>query len=315
MQEIRAAALDAEALNLYSIGIPHVPLMPYPEERPPTGGYPSFIPPQFRFYEYDPLVIVPMIGAATSRIRVGFNVLVTPWVHPYVWAKYLASLDAAIDGRVIAGFGLSDPSPNGKVKALDNFGIDSRTRGRRADEALDLMTKLWKADTPVTYRGQFYEGIELAFDPKPVNQPYVEVWWAGSSRRSLLRAAKYARFLELAFPSASLVESLRPRLLHDNMTVGGHAGIAAVVFLNVTDAEIDQADVWRRYHIGNVPDAFAVGTPPQCADVIRRLAEAGVDHFVLDFNRHGHDSVDVCLAGMERFAKDVLPILAGHPYE
>lgn len=47
-----------------------------------------------------------MLAQATGRIRIGFKVAVTPYLHPYVWAKYLASLDAATVGRVIAGFGL-----------------------------------------------------------------------------------------------------------------------------------------------------------------------------------------------------------------
>ena len=52
-----------------------------------------------------------MQAQATSRIRIGFNVAVTPYLHPYVWAKDLASLDAATGGRVIAGFGLGCGPP------------------------------------------------------------------------------------------------------------------------------------------------------------------------------------------------------------
>jgi len=212
---------------------------------------------------------------------------------------------------VVAGFGLSEPSPNGLVKALDNFGIEGRTRGSRADEALDLMTRLWVTDSPVTYRGHFYTGIELALDPKPTRKPYVELWWAGVSDRSIVRAAKYARFLELAFPTATSVrEHFVPRLGQENATWNGHAGLAAVVFSNVTSVDVDQKTVWRRYHIGESPEGFAVGTPGQCADVLGRLATAGVDHFVLDFNRHGQDSVTEYRHHMEAFAAHVVPLLA-----
>ena len=56
-----------------------------------------------------------MQAQGTSRIRIGCNVAVTPYLHPYVWAKYLASLDAATGGRVIAGFGLGYGPPQGRV--------------------------------------------------------------------------------------------------------------------------------------------------------------------------------------------------------
>jgi alkanesulfonate monooxygenase SsuD/methylene tetrahydromethanopterin reductase-like flavin-dependent oxidoreductase (luciferase family) len=61
-----------------------------------------------------------MLAQATSRIRIGFNVAVTPYLHPYVWAKYLASLDATRGGRVIAGFGLGYGPPHGRVPSLES---------------------------------------------------------------------------------------------------------------------------------------------------------------------------------------------------
>jgi alkanesulfonate monooxygenase SsuD/methylene tetrahydromethanopterin reductase-like flavin-dependent oxidoreductase (luciferase family) len=106
-------AKHAEELGFHSIQLPQVPVLPYPEERPPHGGMAAFILGKLRHYQFDPLVLVPTITQATSRIRVGFNIVVTPYLHPYIWAKYMASLDAASDGRPIAGFGLGFVPPGG----------------------------------------------------------------------------------------------------------------------------------------------------------------------------------------------------------
>ena len=55
-------------------------------------------------------------------------------------------------------------------------------------------------------------------------------------------------------------------------------------------------------------DATAAGTPEQCAATIRAYAEAGMDHFVIDFHRHGLDPVGVVHEQMYRWAEEVIPL-------
>src|SRR5438445_9025218 len=74
----------AEELGFYSIGIPHVPLLPHAEERVATGSQIwAYLPRQYRDFQYDCLMLVPLMAQATARIRIGFNVLITSWVHPF----------------------------------------------------------------------------------------------------------------------------------------------------------------------------------------------------------------------------------------
>src|SRR5262245_43190267 len=91
-------ARHAEELGFYSITTGQVPVLP-------EGFRFSQIPAKHGQYQHDPLVLLPMMAERTSRIRIGFNVAVTPWAHPFTWAKYMSSLDVASDGRLIAGFG------------------------------------------------------------------------------------------------------------------------------------------------------------------------------------------------------------------
>ena len=86
-QEIIELAQHAEQLGFYSYTIPHVPILPYGKERPPDGWIWSHISEEYKDYQYDALVLLPMIAQATKKIRIGFNVVVTPWLHPFVWAK------------------------------------------------------------------------------------------------------------------------------------------------------------------------------------------------------------------------------------
>jgi hypothetical protein len=58
VQEIVDVARRAEDLGFHSLQIPHVPVLPYPEERPPRNGIAGVIPDR---YQYDALVRLPML--------------------------------------------------------------------------------------------------------------------------------------------------------------------------------------------------------------------------------------------------------------
>jgi alkanesulfonate monooxygenase SsuD/methylene tetrahydromethanopterin reductase-like flavin-dependent oxidoreductase (luciferase family) len=310
-------ARHAEALGFYSVTIPHVPLLPYAEERPPDGFVWKHIPPRFKDYQYDALVLLPMMAQATSRIRIGLNVAVAGWLHPFVWAKYLASVDAATGGRLIAGFGLGHAVAGGPTKALDNLGMDGHQRGRMSDEALELVTRLWTSDDVISFDGAFYKGVDLMVEPKPIQKPYPELWWAGKAEPSVRRAARYARLLETSWPAPSLVRDFYvPALAQENAKVGGRAEMAALMYTNVLpDGDLTPAELSRRYYDykGETLDTLAVGSPERCAAVIRNMRAAGVRHFVLDFHRHGLDPVDVIRPQLDAFVTRVVPLLRSIP--
>jgi alkanesulfonate monooxygenase SsuD/methylene tetrahydromethanopterin reductase-like flavin-dependent oxidoreductase (luciferase family) len=321
-EELVALAKHAEELGFYAVGLPHLPLLPYADERPPGAGSQiwAHLPPQYKDYQFDPLMIVPMMAQATSRIYVGFDVLVLPWLHPFVWAKYLASLDAASGGRVIAGLGLSVAAPDGgRVKMLDSFGIDGKQRGAMADEALELLTRLWTSNELVTVDGRYYKGADLVVMPKPMQKPYPQIWWAGHLKASITRAARYAKFLELTvfgLPGGgdaftTIRERYVPRLAEENAKYGGQAKIQIFGYANVLDNDIPEDELSRRYWGWRSPitDSLVVGSAERCATIIRKFTQAGVDHFVLDFQRHGLDTISHFREQMDRFAREVVPLL------
>ena len=68
-------------------------------------------------------------------------------------------------------------------------GSTSRTRGRRLDEAIDVCTRLW-TEPVVEHHGEFFDFAEVAFEPKPVQQPRPPVLVGGESDAALRRAAR-----------------------------------------------------------------------------------------------------------------------------
>jgi alkanesulfonate monooxygenase SsuD/methylene tetrahydromethanopterin reductase-like flavin-dependent oxidoreductase (luciferase family) len=304
-------AKHAEELGFHSIQLPQVPVLPYPEERPPHGGMAAFIPDELRHYQFDPLVLVPIITQATSRIRVGFNIAVTPYLHPYIWAKYMASLDAASNGRLIAGFGLGFVPPGGsEVIALSRLGIEGKQRGKMSDEALKFITRLWTEDTPIDEDGSFFKLRRLVVDPKPLQRPYPELWWAGDSDPAVERAARFADYLELTWPPASRVrERFAPALKKANDKWCRNTKIADIIYAEVTPQDLSPDEIAKRWHGGYMEEAHAVGTPAAVAATILKLRDAGVSHFALDMHRHGQDHISQIHNRMQKFVEEVVPIL------
>ncbi|MFY9930317.1 MAG: TIGR03619 family F420-dependent LLM class oxidoreductase [Streptosporangiaceae bacterium] len=133
----------------------------------------------------DPLECLSFVAAATSRILLGTGVLLLPYHHPVVLAKRLATIDVLSRGRMrllTVGVG----SLPGEAAAA---GIDFATRGRRADEAIDVLRLLWSGDeNGVSFDGEFFSFPDICSYPKPLHPGTLPIHVGGSSRAAARRA-------------------------------------------------------------------------------------------------------------------------------
>ncbi|QYN23283.1 TIGR03619 family F420-dependent LLM class oxidoreductase [Amycolatopsis sp. DSM 110486] len=131
----------------------------------------------------DPLECLAHVAAVTDRLLLGTGVLLLPYHQPVALAKRLATLDVLSGGRlrlVTVGVGAL---PHEASAA----GVDYRTRGRRADEALDVLRLLWTGGPEgVGHHGEFVEFDDLCSYPKPVGTIPIRV--GGSSHAAARRA-------------------------------------------------------------------------------------------------------------------------------
>ena len=65
----------------------------------------------------------------------------------------------------------------------------------------------------------------------------------------------------------------------------------------------------RRSPVNNVHEVAIAGSPQHCADKVEEYVEAGISHFLLDFQYHGLTSVDYSMRQMDRFVSEVVPLL------
>ncbi len=177
---IAAAARHAEECGFESFYTPeHIVLYPGA-----TAG-PMTFPPDLAVA--DPLDCLAYVAAVTSELLLGTGVLLLPYHHPVVLAKRLATIDVLSRGRMsllTVGLGVLP----GEAAAV---GVDFGTRGRRADEAIDVLRLLWGGDAAgVSFQGEFFSFDAACSFPKPYGGRMLPIHVGGSSLAAARRAGR-----------------------------------------------------------------------------------------------------------------------------
>lgn len=271
-------------------------------------------------YLLDPLVLMPVLAGATSRVKIALE-FVVPALHPFVWAQYFASLDRVSGGRALAVPVLGWWDEDFSVGMVDH-----KTRGKRMDEALATMVKLW-AGEPIEEAGRFWDCRGLELNPRPVQAPFP--LWIGGGEKSVARAARYGSAFYPLFPTADETRAIIASTSAKASEHGRTIELAAVNYGMVTEDEawlqeyaiprliartngmtlqeaIDQRDDPA---LNRPEERLMIGPPQACADRLRELLDAGTDHLVVDFYMHGWEDTEFALEHMTRFATDVVPLL------
>jgi probable F420-dependent oxidoreductase len=132
----------------------------------------------------DPLVAASVAAGRTSRLKLGFSVMVLPGRNPMLLAKELATLDRLSEGRLLPAFGLG-VAERAEQQA---FGVERAERAGLFEEVLPLLRRFWTGET-VDHEGPShrYEAARVA--PTPVQEP-LEVWLGGHSASELRRCGR-----------------------------------------------------------------------------------------------------------------------------
>src|SRR5215470_5743764 len=97
------------------------------------------------------LSVMAALAGRTRRIKFGMNVASLALRDPVLLAKQCATIDLLSEGRLLPAFGIGSPL-GPEWQALN---IDTRTRGRVTDEALEIIARLWREDS-VDFEGRHY---------------------------------------------------------------------------------------------------------------------------------------------------------------
>lgn len=132
----------------------------------------------------EPVTTLAAVAARTERLKFGPSVLVLPFRTPVVVAKELATIDYLSGGRLLPAVGVGVELP----REFEASGVPFKERGRRTDEAIEIIRRLWLEDE-VTFLGEFYRLDRVRILPKPLQTP-PPIWIGGKSEAAFRRAGR-----------------------------------------------------------------------------------------------------------------------------
>ena len=185
----------------------------------------------------DALLFAAALAMRTTKIRIGFAVLQMPFHHPIRLAVQLALLDNLSKGRIDVGIG------KGTVYNEYEFvghGLRSDDSRARMTEAMDILERAWR-ETPLTYKGEYFNLHVPELRPKPVQKPGPPIW------RSVISPSSFTECGRRGLPilTARLpVERIKERwdLYRQGLAEGGHDEPTQQRLLN-------QAALWRNVYV------------------------------------------------------------------
>jgi len=133
----------------------------------------------------EPLTLLSVIAGATRRLKFGTNAVVLPFRDPITFARQCATLDHLSDGRFFPTVAVG----RGDAPEWEATGRSPKGRGPRTDEALEVITRLWRAEN-VDFEGEYFSLKGATISPRPKQQP-LPLWLGGSSKAAIRRTARY----------------------------------------------------------------------------------------------------------------------------
>ncbi|OWV11210.1 hypothetical protein B5D80_05570 [Micromonospora wenchangensis] len=131
-----------------------------------------------------PVPLAGYLAHATSRVRIGFGVLLAPLLNPVALAEDLASLDVLCGGRLTVGLGAGY-----RKRETTAFGVAWEDRLRRLREYVPILRALWNGET-IDVAGSWGEvpGASLALRPAQPGGP--PLWIGAFAEPAVRRAAR-----------------------------------------------------------------------------------------------------------------------------
>jgi probable F420-dependent oxidoreductase len=131
----------------------------------------------------DPWVLIGALAQVTERIRFFTSVYVPALRSPYLVAKAVGTAAVLSGDRVALGVGVGWCR-----EEFDLMGQDFANRGRRTDEALELLDRLWQPGW-TQHDGPHYPTPRLTMEPTPTAR--IPVYVGGLSEVAFARAARH----------------------------------------------------------------------------------------------------------------------------
>ncbi|MET8145328.1 LLM class F420-dependent oxidoreductase [Sphaerisporangium sp. NPDC005288] len=220
---------------------------------------------------HEPMVLFGFLAALTS-LELVTSIIILPQRQTALVAKQAAEVDLLTSGHFRLGVGLG-----WNAVEYEALGQDFAVRGRRVEEQVGLLRRLWTERT-VTFHGEYDRITGAGLAPLPVQRP-IPLWFGAQSPPAYRRAGRLADgwFPQMG-PGPRLVEA---------------------------KAVVDEAAL----RAGRDPSTLGMegrvswqGDPEEVAGLARQWREAGATHIAVNTMNAGLAGVDGHLAALETVA-------------
>ena len=222
----------------------------------------------------DPWVTIASMAAVTERLRFTTFIYILGLRNPIEVAKSTSTLGVLTNDRFALGIGAG-----WMREEFETMGVEFKTRGKRLDESIEVLHKLWSGDL-VEHHGTHFDFPLLSMCPVPENR--VPVWVGGISSPALRRAARVG----------------------DGWLGSGQTADQAVELLNELNG--------YRKEYGRENEPFESIVPlvtPPTPDDLKKIEDAGADATVsypFTYTVGPTSTIDTKRAYLEGFAESVI---------
>lgn len=257
------------------------------------------------------VTVLSTAAAVTSRIKIGPATLILPLRHPTIVAKQFSCLDVLSGGRVLLTVGVGGDYP----REFEACGVPVKERGRRSQEAIEIMKKYWTGE-PFDYDGKIFQLKDANMLPRPVNGD-IPVWVSGRQDAPMRRAATigdgWNPYMYSADRCRASFEQVKAFAEEAGRDLPKDFTFACFIYIAMYD-DVEEAraqgvkELTYRYDqdFSELVDKYCgYGPPARIVDYLAKYIEAGTNYLILapimpPDRRREH---------LERLASEVVPEL------
>ena len=257
------------------------------------------------------LPLLAVAAGATENIRLLSSILLAPFYHPLTLAKLTNTLDIASGGRLTLGVGVGGEFP----MEFEAAGLSVRERGRRTNECLAALRRLW-TEQEVSFAGRHFPMQDVTVNPPPTQQPHPPIWVAGRREAAMRRAARYGDGWLPYFYSPERYRDSVAQIADFAQARGRDLAAFQWAFfpyiaLYPTEAEAAEkaaTALGGRYLYGGdflniVRNYCLLGTPEMCIQRLQEYIDAGARHIIFSVACPREDRV----RHIETIAAEIIP--------
>ena len=226
--------------------------------------------------------VMAALAGGSKKLKFGMNVASMGLRDPVLTAKACATIDVLSGGRLLPAFGVGSALSRDFIAT----GRDTKGRGKRTEESLQIMSALWREDS-VNFQGDYYQLIDASISPKPVQSP-MPLWVGGSAPQAIARTARWGTGWQAGIESAAEIKPVIEAIKVSAGELGrkiddDHFGAGfGFRFGKQSDPMVQKYNEVLEKHLGKDPAAYsAVGGVDEMMAMVEDFHASGAHKFIL----------------------------------